>query len=630
MPGRKDDKIQTLGEIGLDMANSIKRKDKRHERFWNFKPFDVFLDRGDGLGYWQSKRQTKVGYGSNRSGKTVNAIAEAVMIYTGIVPPTLRGVYAWEDKLNALVTGPNKRARYVRIVVMDYGKHFNTAIKPLLTDPDLGYLPEAWSDYDAVHHQFTGPDGSILDIFSADPAQDIDPSKLRGGRIDHTMIDEINREAVYTESAARGAASPDSMGTVSLSYCPQNGLDWTFDELHNSNYVKKGDRSYLLPIDQQSDEIYVVKVCMKDNPYITAPAYERQKKIYRAWEVAFRVDGEYSERTSDAYFKVEPLIEWEAEGRCSPGVPAIVHEIETDPENGVFIGDLEIIRNGRFIQEGQKYDEKSYPVWRIWERPRDGEKYIMTADIGEGNPKSDPHSVDIYRCTDQKRPKQIAHLHITEYKPGNLALQACCMANVYGDCLIVPESNNTGGGMFIDRARRYVNMYKRIEVSTQQDKPLEKVGWFTSKHNKGAVLDNSYKMLQMHATMKMPTMEFDEDDEVITENYCPFNSRVTLGEFISYQEKVVRDKNDIAKVVWGAPHSGHDDTVISTVISWKIIRDEFSKVSTCKIEKSMLALRKDRHYLGEQKKTNRAFNGLKKQRSLSKLGRGRGVKNAPR
>jgi hypothetical protein len=625
----KERDIKSLGEMGVNLAKGIKRKDVRHNRFWNSKPFPVFLDNGTGEGYWQTKKQVKASFGSNQSGKTVNSLLEAVMIYTGIVPPAFQGVYAWEDKLNALVSGPNKRARYVRIVVMDYGKHFNVAIRPKLTDPDLGFLPEAWDDYDPVHHQYHGPDGSILDIFSADPAQDVDPMKLRGGRIDHTWIDEINRPAVYTESVARGAAATkDSMATVSLSYCPQNGLDWTFKTFHNACYEKKGDRSYLKPAEEQSEYIHVTKVCMKDNPYISDAEYMRQWNSYRDWERAFRVDGEYSERTSDAYFRVEPLIVWEGENRCSPGVPAIVHEVEADPELGIFTGNMEFLESWRLTQENQRYDERFFPVWRIWEKPRDGEKYIMTADIGEGNPKSDPHSVDIYRCTDQDFPKQVAHLHITQYKPGELAIQACCMGNVYGNCLLVPESNNTGGGMFLDRARRYQNMYTRIEISTQEDKPLEKTGWFTSKHNKGAMLGNAYKLLQQHNVARVPSGELDEHGMEIMKNYCPFNSRVTLGEFISYQEKVERDKNEIAKVTWGAAKSAHDDCTMSTVIAWKVIRDEFNKISSCKMKKKPVRIKKDEHYLGpKQKKRSSSFSGLRKQSSLKNLRRSRGARN---
>ena len=105
-------------------------------------------------------------------------------------------------------------------------------------------------------------------------------------------------------------------------------------------------------------------------------------------------------------------------------------------------------------------------------------------------------------------------------------------------------------------------------------------GWFTSKHNKGPALDNAYKMLMLHAVMQEPTGKYDEDGLEIMENYCPFNSRPMLGEFISYQEKLERDKNGISKVTWGAPNSAHDDTVMEAVIAWKVIRDEFFKISS--------------------------------------------------
>lgn len=620
--------IRSVGEIGVDLARGIQKKDRRYDRFWNYKPVPVLMDDGSGEGFFTTRKKITAAFGANRSTKTTANAFLAIVMYTGIIPPVLQGVWPWEQQLRDLTVGPNKRPRYVRVVVMDYNKHWPIAIRPMfLDDEEQGMLPEAWaSNWDPVAHQFTGPDGSILDIFSADPQQDIDPVRLRGGKIDHTWIDEINRETVYTESASRPAASPTSPGIVSLSYCPQNGFDWTYDIFHNACYFRKGDRSYRKPAADQHPDIYSIKVSMKDNPSISAEAYESQKRRYRPWEVAFRVDGEYSERASNEYFHVDQIIRWE--DRMSPGVAAIVHEVDVNPETGTFKGKLELLEDVDIIQEDREHDERYNCVWRIWEKPMEGEKYILSVDIAEGNVESDFHSASVWKCTDKAKPMQVAHLHIRQYKPGNLALQVCCMANVFGNCLVVPEANNTGGGMFLDRARRYVNMYKRIDQATQEDKPSEKTGWFTSKHNKGPMLDNAYKMLQQNALMREKTGSVDDEGMPVYRNYCPFNSRPTLGEFISYQEKLDRDKNGISKVTWGAPHSGHDDCVMEAVIAWKVIQDEFSKISTCKLSRSAVKLKKDKHYLGKKPRTTKAFSGLKKQRRLSDLGRGRGVKHA--
>lgn len=184
--------------------------------------------------------------------------------------------------------------------------------------------------------------------------------------------------------------------------------------------------------------------------------------------------------------------------------------------------------------------------------------------------------------------------------------------------------------MFLDRARRYKNMYKRIDQSTQEDKPSEKHGWFTSKHNKGAMVDNAHKMLMEMAVTNVESQEYDRDNKPIIRNFCPFRSRPRLEEFISYQEKLEPDANGINKITWGAPNTAHDDCVMDTVIAWKVIRDEFSKISTCNLIKKRVRLKKNKHYLGEQEQKGKAFSGFKKQKSLKHLSRGRGVRNRGR
>lgn len=554
---------------------------------------------------------------SHNSTKTTACLFETVMIYTGIIPPSMQGKYVHEEKLKALTMGPNRRSRYVRIVVMDYAEHWPLTIEPMLTNPEFGMLPEAWSTFERESHLFRGPDGSILDIFSSNPAEKVDERKLRGPRIDLTWIDEINKEGVYTESIARPAAHADSPGLVTLSYCPQEGYEcWTFQTCFKACYEKKGNITVRKKPEDCHPDIYSIQLSMKDNPSITPEAYESQKRRYRPWEIAFRVDGEYSNRTANPYFFIDHLVAWEDEERYSPGLPVVVKEVEADPENGVFVGLMGAIDEDQAFP-GEEYDERHYPVWRVWETAREGEKYVMTADTAEGNPKSDPSDVSIWKATDPERPLQVAQLHMIEIKPGNLAIQACCMAHVYGNCLLVPEINNTAGGIFIDRARNYENLYKRITFDKQTEQETEKIGWMTNRYTKGPMLDDSYKMLMNMA------ITFGEDGR----NWCPFSSRVTLQEFMAYEECIERDKDGVAKTIWRAKKGEHDDTVISSAIGFRIIKHEIDKLSTCKLPKEMLVKQVNEHYLGkEDEKEVRAFSKWKPQKSLNSLRRQHGVR----
>ena len=620
-----------MGEIGLSLVRGLREKDKRFERFWNYKPIPKLVQAGEN--FFSTKKHCKGIVGGNRSSKTTAAVFEAVMVYTGIIPPSMHGVYAHEETLRSLTRGPKKRARHVRIVVMDLKKHLNETILPMLTGENEGLLPEAWSTWDPSSYMFRGPDGSWLSIISVDPKEKVDPNRLRGPVIDHTFIDEINQELVLTESLARPAALNDGPRTVTMSFCPQEGFDcWTYRVFYKACYELKGNKTVRKPPEKCSTDVYAIQVCMKDNPSISQKMYEQQCRLYRPHERAYRVDGEYSNRTANNYYDSDLFIKWEEGDRCVPGAPFILHEREADTEAGTFTGELE--RLSDFVtMEGQRLDETHYPIWRMWERPGDGEKYIISADIAEGNEKSDPHSVSVWRVTDPEMPVQVAHLHMRLIKPGNLGVQAACMGNIFGNCLIIPECNNTGGGMFIDRIRNYPNLYRRPTVGNEVEKDTAHLGWHTDRYTKGPMLDASYKMLMNMGAMEIPA-GFDEDGTPIFQNHCPFNSRITLMEFLSYEERIVKNKDDINQVTWGAKSGTHDDCLIDAVIAFRICSNpqDFGKVSTCKLKTGMVKPAiKDNHYLGKNSGQDErtAFKEWKKQPKLSELRKQfRGTSNA--
>lgn len=628
----KTNRVQALGEIAQEFVRDIGKTDVRYNRFRNYLPIPKLMKDGE---FFSTEKRVKSIFGANRSSKTTACAFEAVMLYTGIIPECMKGVYAQEDKLRALTQGPGKRARYVRIIVMDYSEHWPMTIEPMLTSPDFGMLPESWSsDYDPQTHMFHGPDGSILDIYSADPSERDEEGKgerkLRGPRIDHTWIDEINREGVYTESAARPAAHADSPGTLSLSFCPQEGVgSWTTDTFVRARYYQKGSDWAELPEAKKNQDVYAINVAMRDNPSISDEECARQKRLYKEWEWPYRVDGWPTHRTSNVYFCMEDLVKWEDEPRYSPGVPVQIIEDKIDPESGVFEGHMNVIEDEGLIQPGAILDERKTPIWRIWEEAIEGEKYVLAGDIAEGNPKSDPQSVSVWKCTDKLLPVQVAQLHIVEMKAGEVANQCGCMANIYGACLLIPEQNNTGGGQFIQQARHYPNLYRRrSKDDTATTEVTEKLGWHTDKFNKGPMLANAYRMLATMAAVRLPNGE-DEEGKPLFKNHCPFNSRISLLEFESYEERLKRDaKTDVATVIWGARMGAHDDAVMEAVIAFQIINYEYNQILPCKLKPKVVHPTTDEHYLGQKQGiTPKAFSNYKKQPKMSTLRKQSGAGN---
>ena len=588
MPKKAGDRSQkdalSINDMMDDFADGIVDKGKRYLQFWNYKPIAKMVDPDPNKGFFTSPKKVKFAAGANRSTKTTHCVYEDVCIFTGIIPPAMQGVYAHEAELRDITTGPNKRERHVRIVVASY-KKFADTIKPLLTGSE-GLLPEEWSHWDEDNKMFVGPDGSWLEIESVDPREQSESKAglgLRGAFIDHTHLDELTVKNAYTESVARMAANKSGPKTVSLSYCPQHGFGcWTYETLYQAVFRYKPDRDVRKSAEESHPNIQGVIVSMKDNPSISDEEYEAQKRMYKPWEVAFRCDGRYSNRTDSPFFNVETLIQWEEQERFTAGKPYRIKIDECDTERGKFSGKLIPLEECDVV-EGMEYDAKAFPVWRVWEKAIHGHKYALSGDIASGNEKGDPHSLTVWDCTEQNFPYEVAKLHMTMIKPGSAAIQGCMMATIYGACLLVPECNNTFGGIFVEKARNYRNIYSRLRSKDEAEEvDTTKLGWFTNAFNKGAMLDNAHTMLTQMARAKRAAT--DRDGLPVVWNFCPFNSRDTLLEFISYEEKLVFRANGEANTEWGAKAGEHDDCVMDACIAFKIINHEYEKITTCKLK----------------------------------------------
>lgn len=553
---------------------------------------------------------------SCNSTKTWGTTFETIMIYTGLIPPSMQGVYAHEDELRRISQGIHKRPRHCRIIVQSMN-HFADTIEPILTG-STGLLPEAWSDYDKSLHMFRGPDGSFLEIMPIDPREKIaskTANTLRGGDIDHTQIDEITAEPAYTESSVRAAAKRDGPRTVSLAYCPQEGFDcWTYRTFYEACYEVKAKKTARKPPERCHSEVYSIQVSMKDNPSITRESLESQIRRLRDWEVAFRVHGEYSQRAANPFFDMETLVEWELENRCSDGTPCRMIKKRVNHDRGVFQAQMLQADEGTF-------DEAKEPIWRVWEWPRDEEKYVVVMDAAEGNPDSDPNAIGVWRCTEPSMPKEVAQLRMRRIKPGLAALQAAFASNVYGGggnryALVVPERNTTAGGIVVDRIRHHKSMYKRVKTEKQQNEQTEVVGWSTNGHTKGPMLDDAYEMLGEMASMKIETKEGE------FRNYCPVSSSITLQELQAYEERLRTRKDGVKVFEWGARAGAHDDTVMQMMIAFRIIKNEYQKIKPCKMSRYSGTTWEDSDESRSRETGRRAFGGMKQKKSLREL-RGR-------
>lgn len=580
-----------------EMAETLSSAgDARFQRFWNFRPIPVCQT-------WLARtKRTNVLVGSNKSGKTTTGVWKAICIYTGLVAPEIRSMWPASDKI------PTTRPRRVRIIVQDYTKHWPETIRPLLLDDDKwGMLPKAWAqNYNPDEHIFYGPDGSFLSIMAINPKEQ-DENKiatiLRGPLIDHTYIDELQKRAVYTESLTRNATLRDGPRSVDLGFCPQEGFDWTWEDLYKLGYNPQTDEER--PEDQHHPDVNIMRVSMKDNPAISQENIAEYIRTLKPWEVAYRVDGKYSARAGDPYFSIPTVLEWQKAGVIRPGDQYIITDKEVKPEDGVFDGELKKVT--------MPTNDDDHNVWEVWETPRDAEYYLMTVDTAEGHKDSDFAVGDIWRCSKEKRidvnhPVQCAQFRKRRIKPGDFIEECLCMATIYGEIMVAYEVNNTSGGTVRDRSRNYVNLYKRIVGKKEVEDETEFLGWYTDTYNKPAALEEAY-----HLTIAW------------TPETCGIRSKATADEMVAYQEKIERDaKTGLARRVFQPVQGMHDDTITTLYVMAYILRLQNEVLTLSDLSGTRPISDEDKESLLEAKahaKAKRVAPTLRKQPSINLLSR---------
>ena len=593
--------VPTFGAMIVEMATALSAADDvRFKRFWTYRPV------GKLAAWFQNQKTTNVIVGANKSTKSTVGVWKCIAIYTGLVPPQVRAI--WPDAAKI----PLSRPRHVRLIVQDYTKHWPETIKPLCMDETYGMMPKAWaSNYDPDEHIFYGPDGSFLSIMAIDPKQ-VDEVRiatvLRGPLIDHTYIDEIQPRAVYTESLTRSASLRDGPRTVDLGFCPQEGYDWTWEDLYKAGYDPGTDEP--LPDEFLHPDINVMRLSMRDNPSISTEAIDQYIRTLKPWEISYRVDGRYTARAGDPYFDLTALGQWERAGIFRAGTPWELKESHVDIEAGIFQGD--------FIQVSGRFDAEDRPIWRVWENPIEGEYYLMVLDTAEGHKNSDFQVCDIWRCSKDKKidvnfPVQAAQLRIREMKPGDFVENCLCVADYWGEILVAYEVNNTSGGTVRDRSRNYPNLYKRTMGRREVEDDTELLGWYTDSVSKPAALEEAYHLLAGWNT-----------------ETCGLRSSDTTKELMAFQEKIERDpKTGLAKRVFGPLSGMHDDCVMGLGIFSYILRNQKEMLTPSLISDRHMVNRTDILSTLEQKAhdlTKRNAPPLRKQPSLNLLARlyGRG------
>ncbi|MFH1572830.1 MAG: terminase family protein [Acidobacteriota bacterium] len=453
--------------------------------------------------------------GGNGSGKTMAAFVECLAVFTGIVPDSLVGEFP-VDEIDWT------RPRHVAVIVRDFKDHWNDVFKPLMFGEDVGMLPKSLHGrWDGNDHRIEGEDGSTL-VFMAMKNNE-DSRQGRGSAKHWVQIDEECSEYTYNEMRARTMRRE---GRLVMSMCPQSGFTWAYDRIWLATHDKDNEP---LPEDKCSAEIFCVRTEIHDNPTLNPRAVAAFIADLPPHERRAREKGLFSTPMGKTAFDFAVLSAWENDGKLWR--EGTWYDVVQPRQQGT-VWEATFKPVSRFGREGQ-------PLLEVWEPPKPDRLYLGWADQSAGYEDSDPQCFDVWDVTGQgpeldeaghvvgserdirmraSKWVQVAQLHCrlptTEYT--DICLAVC---HWYGDCMFVPEANEHGL-VAIERAKPYGNMYVQRLMGGAREHDTERYGWRTDRNSKPLMVQTMREMLLMWASM----------------GWCPFRSRKTLDELLSYEE----------------------------------------------------------------------------------------------
>ena len=171
-----------------------------------------------------------------------------------------------------------------------------------------------------------------------------------------------------------------------------------------------------------------------------------------------------------------------------------------------------------------------------WEEPKDGCRYLVSVDtctgkdqqIGGTTADPDWHSVQVWRqayvaANGDYMPPALVALHHSRDDTDILAETVAAMAAYYGNCMIVPEVNNSGLHVVKCLVNAGCNVYRRKphiqrrKQETEEEK-LEAYGWSTDPQTRKWVIDEIAPLVRQQGLMIRAPEVLEEFKSFIIKN----------------------------------------------------------------------------------------------------------------
>lgn len=333
--------------------------------------------------------------------------------------------------------------------------------------------------------------------------------KFQGEACDLICFDEEPPEEVYKECLSRLV---DRDGVMTFSMTPIRGSAWFYRQVYKS----------------QSPDVHVIKVGMRDNPYMKEARIRRLEARYREKgasedEILVRVNGEYILWSGRAVFDARYI------------------------EHILSVPEPPLVMRGMFAEDGG-WIETASGIIRVWERPNEKHTYVIGADTAQGIQSSDADAGGDYSAAyvyDMNNKKQVAEVH-GRIDPDLFAANIEELGYWYGGALIAVEAEKFGVAVLKELSyRHYPMIYMQRPRGRRYDPQTDQMGWMADHRNKAEAIKNMRRALR-------------EGDHGIV-------SHKLVDEVITYVYN--------AGGRMGAEPGAHDDLVASCYIALSVARE---------------------------------------------------------
>jgi len=323
-----------------------------------------------------------------------------------------------------------------------------------------------------THTIYTVRDCCIRIITYESGYQRFEARKVQEGIMDEEPIDERIFQALQTHCRL-----------LSLTMTPYNGLTYT--------------KKILFP-DEPSPQCKVFHATMYDSPYQDLASVNQQRRAMKPWHIAARVWGMYAEATGEPFFDREKLNAWLSRYNMAPKLCVLVPSspfisvapLPYAPSDAKSLIDVS-------VSSIAADKDNARNVWRVWEAPQPGVRYLLTADPAEGSENAedaaDYCAATVWKVPAQeaqdKTPKLVASIRSTLE---TIEFSRVCLlaARWYNNALLAGETRRAAcNAAFFAEAKDWPNWFFMSSINDATQKPQRKKGFDTNAATRSSVFE---------------------------------------------------------------------------------------------------------------------------------------------